>query len=44
MKKIGLVTMHRVKNYGSILQTYAIQKVFEKLVLFVGTPMPKWQN
>lgn len=31
MKKIGLVTMHRVKNYGSILQTYATQKIFEKL-------------
>lgn len=26
MKKIGIITMHRVLNYGSILQAYALQK------------------
>lgn len=28
--KICILTLHRVFNYGSILQTYATQKVFEK--------------
>jgi len=28
--KIGLITMHRVKNYGSILQTFATQYVFKQ--------------
>lgn len=27
--KISLITLHRVFNYGSVLQTYASQKVFE---------------
>jgi len=31
MKKISVITLHRVKNYGSVLQTYATQVVFEKL-------------
>lgn len=31
MKKMALITLHSVKNYGSILQTYATQKYFEKL-------------
>ena len=31
MKKIGIITMHRVRNYGSVLQTYALQKALEKL-------------
>lgn len=30
-KKIGLLTMHRVVNFGSILQAYATQVVIEKL-------------
>lgn len=30
MKKIAIVTLHRVYNYGSALQAYATQKVFEK--------------
>ena len=30
-KKIGLLTMHRVVNFGSILQAYATQIVIEKL-------------
>ena len=31
MKKICLITLHRVKNYGSVLQTYATQYVLEKM-------------
>lgn len=31
MKKIAVITMHFVKNYGSVLQTYATQTIFEKL-------------
>lgn len=27
--KIAIITLHRVFNYGSVLQTYATQKVFE---------------
>ena len=30
-KKVGIITRHAVANYGSILQTYATQKTFEKL-------------
>lgn len=29
--KIKIVTLHRVFNYGSVLQAYATQKVFEKI-------------
>lgn len=29
-KKVGIVTMHKVKNYGSALQAYALQKAVEK--------------
>lgn len=29
--KIGILTMHRVKNYGSILQTYALQKKLNEI-------------
>ena len=29
--KIGLITLHNVKNYGSVLQTYASQKIFKNL-------------
>ena len=25
MKKIAVITLHRVRNYGSVLQTYATQ-------------------
>lgn len=31
MGKVGIITMHRVKNYGSALQAYATQYVVEKL-------------
>lgn len=31
MKKVGLLTMHRVFNYGSILQAYATQTIIESL-------------
>lgn len=30
-RKIGVLTMHRVINFGSILQTYATQVIIEKL-------------
>lgn len=29
MRKVAVITMHRVYNYGSVLQTYATQKLFE---------------
>lgn len=29
--KVSLITLHRVFNYGSVLQTYATQKVFENV-------------
>lgn len=29
--KIAIVTLHRVYNYGSVLQAFATQKVFEKM-------------
>lgn len=29
--KIAIITMHAVKNYGSVLQTYATQKIFSKM-------------
>lgn len=29
MKKAAVITMHRIYNYGSVLQTYATQKVLE---------------
>ena len=28
-KKINIITLHRIVNYGSVLQAYATQKVFE---------------
>ena len=28
--KISVITMHNVKNYGSVLQCYATQTYFEK--------------
>lgn len=31
MKKVCLITLHRVKNYGSVLQTYATQIVLEEM-------------
>lgn len=29
--KIAIITLHRIVNYGSVLQAYATQRVFEKL-------------
>lgn len=29
-KKIEVITLHRIVNYGSVLQAYATQKIFEK--------------
>lgn len=31
MKKIAVITLHAVKNYGSVLQTYATQQVLKEL-------------
>lgn len=31
MKKVAFVTLHRVFNYGSVLQTYATQKILEEI-------------
>ena len=31
MKKVGIITLHRVVNYGSVLQTYALQKKINEL-------------
>ncbi|MBP1617632.1 MAG: polysaccharide pyruvyl transferase family protein [Bacteroidetes bacterium] len=30
-KKIGLITNHRVQNYGAVLQTYALYKILNEL-------------
>lgn len=30
MKQAGLITCHNIKNYGSIFQTYATSKIFER--------------
>lgn len=30
-KKVSIITLHYIKNYGSVLQTYATQTVFERL-------------
>ena len=30
MIKLGLITLHRVKNYGSVLQAYATQEILKK--------------
>ena len=29
MKKVGIVTFHRAKNYGAMLQAYALQETLE---------------
>lgn len=31
MKTIGIITIHRIHNYGSVLQAYALQQVCERL-------------
>lgn len=31
MKKVAVITMHRIYNYGSVLQTYATQRVLENI-------------
>ena len=51
MKKIGIMSMQRIKNYGSFLQAYGLKKIIEKLgyeVEFVdyhiGEPIIKEEN
>lgn len=47
--KIAIVTLHRVYNYGSALQAYATQKVFEKrghsiqIIDYVTPQRTKWK-
>lgn len=31
MKSVGIITIHKINNYGSVLQAYALQKVCEDL-------------
>ena len=31
MKSIGIITIHKINNYGSVLQAYALQKACEDL-------------
>lgn len=31
MKKVAVITLHYIRNYGSVLQTYATQYIFEKM-------------
>ena len=31
MKKIGVITMHRVQNFGSVLQAYALSEKLNRL-------------
>lgn len=31
MKRVGILTMHKVENVGSALQAYALQRVVESL-------------
>ena len=44
MKKIGIMTMHRIVNYGSFLQAYGLKKIIEesgKNVVFVDYEFEK---
>lgn len=29
--KIGIITMHKVRNFGSVLQAYALQHIIKQL-------------
>jgi hypothetical protein len=31
MKSVGIITIHKINNYGSVLQAYALQQVCENL-------------
>ena len=47
MKTIGILTMHRVINYGSILQTYATQYIIERLghkIIIIDYVFPNKQH
>ena len=44
---IAFITLHRVFNYGSVLQTYATQKIFEKYgdnVVLIDYISERWDN
>lgn len=34
-KKVGIITQHRVVNYGSVLQTYALQEKIKDALFFL---------
>lgn len=47
--KIAIITLHRVYNYGSVLQAYATQRVFEKhgydvkIIDYITPQRTKWR-
>ncbi len=47
--KIAIVTLHRVYNYGSVLQVYATQTYFEKrghdatIIDYITPQRTKWK-
>ena len=47
--RVAIVTLHRVYNYGSVLQAYATQKVFEKrghdtkIIDYITPQRTKWR-
>ena len=47
MKKVAIITQHQVFNYGSVLQAYATQKIFERQgvdVLVIDYISERWDN
>ena len=45
--KVSIITLHRVFNYGSVLQTYATERLFKNLgceTEVIDYIPPKWQN
>lgn len=44
MKKIGIITIHKIYNYGSVLQAYALQNVCESMGYIVEIIDYKFPN
>ena len=44
MKKVGIITVHRLPNWGSVLQAYALQKIISKLGFDVENIDYKYPN
>ena len=40
MRKVGIMSMQRIANYGSFLQAYALKQLIEE----VGCNVPKEEN